>query len=248
MKKSKTRLYINEILSLDMIVCIKEKQYHFLKNVLRSKINDIILVFDNQTGEWYSKIISVKRGIITLEVFKKRRDLNLEIESDIWIAFAPIKNQRLGIIIQKVTELGVAKLIPCITNYTDNTFLNYNSLNLNIIEASEQCNRLTLPILEKEIKIDQFIDNHPSDRALVFCDENLISKKNMFNSIVPIKNQYQKWTLLIGPEGGFSKEESDKIISLSNTISVSLGKRVLRSDTALTVALYCLQSIIENNT
>ena len=59
-KKSKTRIFANKKLSNNMIIYIKEKQNHFLKNVLRVKINDEIIVFDNQTGEWLSKIISIK--------------------------------------------------------------------------------------------------------------------------------------------------------------------------------------------
>ena len=68
----------------------------------------------------------------------------------------------------------------------------------------------------------------------------------MFSKILKTKERFKKWTLLIGPEGGFSKKEIYQIEKLENCISVSLGNRILRSDTATTSALFCLQSIIES--
>ena len=69
-KKSKTRIFVNKELSKNMMLCIKEKQYHFLKKVLRIKINDEILVFDNQTGEWLSRVMSRKRDNVVLQILK----------------------------------------------------------------------------------------------------------------------------------------------------------------------------------
>jgi len=244
-KKSKTRIFVSNKLSGDMMIYVKEKQHHFLKNVLRIKINDEIAVFDNQTGEWLSKIVSINRDNTVLQILKKNR--SIANETDIWLVFAPIKQYRLNISVQKATELGVSKLIPCETNYTNNNFLNYKNLNLNIIEAAEQCERLTLPVLEKQIKLEEYLLNHPKDRALIFCNENNHLGDSIFSKIFKIKDKFKKWTLLIGPEGGFSEEEITKIERLPNCFPVSLGNRILRSDTATTSALFCLQSIIESN-
>ena len=243
-KKSKTRIFVNKKLSKNMMIYIKEKQHHFLKNVLRIKINDELMIFDNQTGEWFSKVMSINRANIVLQVLKKNRDI--AYESDIWLVFALIKQHRLNITIQKATELGASKLIPCVTKYTNNNFLNYKNLNLNIVEAAEQCERLTLPVLEKQIKLEDYLFNHPKDRALVFCNENIKSSEPMFIKILNIKYKFNKWTLLVGPEGGFSEKEINEIVKLSNCFSVSLGSRILGSETAVTSALFCLQSIIES--
>ena len=242
-KKSKTRLFISKKLSLNMMVCIKDQQHHFLKNVLRAKINDVIMLFDNKTGEWKSRVISIDRDNSMLKVLEKNREINKE--ADIWLAFSPIKQHRLNITIQKATELGVTKLIPCKTDYTNNNFLNYKSLDLNIIEAAEQCHRLTLPILEKQITLENLINNHPKDRALIFCNEQDNKGESMFTVILSLKNIYDKWTVLIGPEGGFSEVEIENIKKTPNLVPVSLGKRILRSDTATIAALFCLQSIVE---
>ena len=245
MKKSKTRLFIGKKLSLNMMIHIKEKQHHFLKNVLRCKINDEMILFDNQTGEWFAHIMTIQRDNTILKVSKKNKKLILG--PDIWLFFAPIKHSRLNITIQKATELGVSKLIPIETSFTNNSSINYKNLNLNIIEAAEQCERLTLPILEKQIKFDKLISEHPKDRALIFCNESDKSNKSIFLSILKEKNNFKKWTLLIGPEGGFSDQEINKIKTVSNCISVTLGKRILRSDTATVASLFCLQSIIDSD-
>ena len=244
-KKSKTRIFVNKKLSQNMMIYIKEKQHHFLKNVLRVKINDEIMVFDNLTGEWFSKIMSINRDNIALQILIKNRDIG--VESDIWLVFAPIKLHRLNITIQKATELGISKLVPCLTNYTNNNFLNYKNLNLNIIEAAEQCERLTLPVLEKQISLADFLLKYPKDRALVFCNETSEFSESMFTKILRIKDKFKKWTLIVGPEGGFSEKEIIQIKRLPNCFSVSLGSRILRSDTAVTSALFCLQSIIESS-
>ena len=70
---SKTRIFVNKKLSNNIMIYIKEKQHHYLKNVLRVKINDEIKIFDNQTGEWLSKVTSINRDSIVLQILKKIR-------------------------------------------------------------------------------------------------------------------------------------------------------------------------------
>ena len=71
MKKSKTRLYFDKKLSPNILIYIKEKQHHFLKNVLRIKVEDLITVFDGVTGEWITEVISVNRDNIVLQINKE---------------------------------------------------------------------------------------------------------------------------------------------------------------------------------
>ena len=243
MKKSKTRIFVEKTLSANLMVYIKDKQHHFLKNVIRLKINDNLLTFDDKTGEWLCRVMSVNRDNTVIQILEKTRDFKKE--PDIWLIFAPIKQYRLNITIQKATELGVSKLIPCITDYTNNTNLNYKNLSLNIIEAAEQSERLSLPTIEKKVTLDDLIYNYPKDRCIIFCDERKLSNISMFDAIKSKKNFFSKWSILIGPEGGFSESETEKIKKMNNCLPVSLGRRVLRSDTATIASLFCLQSLID---
>ena len=116
---------------------------------------------------------------------------------------------------------------------------------MNIIEAAEQSERLSIPVLSESIKLDNLIDNFPKDRCLIFCNENQKNLPMINEAISKQVNNYNKWAILIGPEGGFLQAEVEKIVSLKNAISVSLGERILRSDTATTAAIFSVQSIIE---
>ena len=244
MKMSKTRLYVDKELSSNIMIYIRDKQHHFLKNVLRIKILDIISVFDGISGEWLSKVVSINRNNIVLQILNKNREL--EPETDLWLVFAPIKSLRMNITIQKATELGVSKLIPCITKNTNQSKINIRNLKMNIIEAAEQSERLTLPLVEKTFTLDDLLENFPKDRGIIFCNENN-KDLPLINEILPkYTDKYKKWAVLIGPEGGFTDLEINKILSLSSSVSVSLGRRILRSDTATTAAIFSIQSIIEN--
>ena len=245
MKKSKTRLFIEKQISQNLMIYIKEKQHHFLKNVLRIKLNDVINVFDGITGEWRSQVMSVSKDKTALKIEKKIREF--ETQPDIWLIFAPIKLFRLNIIIQKAVELGVSKFIPCKTEFSNFDKLNYKNLELNAIEAAQQCDRLDIPKIEKIINLSTLIKELPDDRAIVFCDESDINLPSIYDELRSNLNNYLKWSVIIGPEGGFSSEERELIKKQKNVLRVTLGSRILRSDTATTAALFCLQSIIESN-
>ena len=243
MKKSKTRLFIEKQISQNLMIYIKEKQHHFLKNVLRIKLNDVINVFDGITGEWRSLVISVSKDKTALKIEKKIREF--ETQPDIWLIFAPIKLFRLNIIIQKAVELGVSKFIPCKTEFSDFDKLNYKNLELNAIEAAQQCDRLDVPKIEKIINLGTLIKELPDDRAIVFCDESDINLPSIYDELKSNLNNYLKWSVIIGPEGGFSSEERELIKKQKNVLRVTLGSRILRSDTAAISSLFCIQSMVD---
>ena len=243
MKKSKTRLFIQKQISPNLMIYIKGKQRHFLKNVLRVRLNDIISIFDGLTGEWHANIISISKEKIAIKVLKKIREF--EVQPDIWLIFAPIRQIRLNITIQKAVELGVSKFVPCKTEFSNFDKLNYKNLELNAIEASQQCERLDIPIIEKIIDLKSLLGKFPSERALVFCDESNPDLPSIYDMVKSNTNTYSKWAVIIGPEGGFSDQEKHSIAEVSNVLRVTLGKRILRSDTAAISSLFCIQSLVD---
>ena len=242
MQKSKTRLYINKEISSNLLIYIKDKQHHFLRNVIRVQIEDTINIFDSLTGEWVSKVLSVNRNNTVLRVVKKIK--NMTKSKDVWLIFAPIKQLRLNMVAQKATELGASMLIPCLTEYTNNRSVNIKNIKLNAIEAAEQSGRLDIPKIEKPLSINSILTSWPEDRYLIYCDEKLKNDKNIIKSLFTLKNNIKKWAILIGPEGGFSSTEKKLIDKNKNVLAVSLGDRLLRSDTAITVALFCIQELV----
>ena len=115
------------------------------------------------------------------------------------------------------------------------------------IEAAEQSERLDVPKIDKEINLNDIISNWPRDRKIFFCDENRTNNIQLLrDALVPFQETLHKSAVLIGPEGGFSKKDRDIIMSNKCVTAVSLGNKVLRSDTAITVALFSIQQILSN--
>ena len=202
MQKPKTRIFVNKSISSNLIIYVKDKQHHYLKNVMRIKVNDKINIFDGISGEWTSSIIAINRENTALRVTKNIK--KMQSSPDLWLIFAPIKQNRMNIAIQKATELGVSKIIPCFTEYTNIKNINLKKLHQNAIEASEQSQRLDIPSIEKEVGLKILLDSWPKDRKLIFCDETNTDNKSIIDTILPLKNSTNKWSVIIGPEGGFS--------------------------------------------
>ena len=242
MKKSKTRIFVKKTISSNLIIYIKDKQHHFLKNVLRVQINDIISIFDGITGEWHTKILSINKDNTVLQVIQNIKKIT--ISPDIWLIFSPIKQHRMNLAIQKATELGVSKIIPCITEYTNIRTINIQSLYDNAIEAAEQSERLDIPKIQEQVDLKSLLTEWPEDRKLIYCDEKISNGKEIISTLLPLKDENYKWGVLVGPEGGFSDTEKELITKKKYVIPVSLGDRPLRADTAITVSLFCINKLL----
>tara|TARA_Y100001960_G_C14435413_1_gene709889 strand:+ start:34 stop:768 length:735 start_codon:yes stop_codon:yes gene_type:complete len=242
MKKSKTRIFVNKSISLNLMIYIKDKQHHFLKNVLRVKINDNVNIFDGLSGEWKTEVVSVNRNNTVLKVIKNIRKMRKS--PDVWLIFAPVKQHRMYLSIQRATELGVSRIIPCLTEFTNMRINNIKNLQDNAIESAEQSDRLDIPKIEKQNSLESILSNLPIDRQILYCNERIRNDVNVFKKLSNLSKQNEKWAVLIGPEGGFSDKENDLICSQDNTVSVSLGDKVLRSDTAITISLFCIMQLL----
>jgi 16S rRNA (uracil1498-N3)-methyltransferase len=125
----KLRLYIRDNIDSDKIIYLNEKQSHYLVNVRRSNIGDFIALFNGRDGEWIAEIKSIEKKIVSLNIIKCLRIQ--EKQTNIWLAFAPIKRGRIDLIAEKATELGVSRLIPVITARTQTTRVNTARLRAN---------------------------------------------------------------------------------------------------------------------
>ena len=83
-------------------------------------------------------------------------------------------------------------------------------------------------------------------RSWIKADEKINNGKSIIETLTPLRDSSIKWGVLIGPEGGFSDLENELIAKTKNVVAVSLGDSVLRSDTAITVSLYCIQELLVN--
>ena len=218
---SNIRLFFPESLSINLSSKLDKSQSHYLSKVMRVNTGEKFSLF-NQNGEWEAKIDKIIKGIVEFSISKKiRSNAN---EKEIWLAFAPIKLNYLNLMIQKATELGVTKFIPILTERTIVRKINEKRLNKIIIEASEQCNRLNVPSLDKVTKLDTFLKSNQNTN-IIFGDLNTDNKK------IDLKNR-DPLCVLIGPEGDFSLREREKILKLKNIIPLKINNNILRSETA----------------
>ena len=215
------RLFFKENLSDNLNSNLDKSQSHYISKVMRIKEGESFSLF-NDSGEWEAKINEIKKGIVNFIIVKKLK--NSENNSEIWLAFTPIKLNYLNFMIQKATELGVTKFIPILSERTMVRDLNSERLKKVIIEASEQSNRIKLPKLEKLVKFKDFIKLY-KDTDIVFGDLNSSNDQIKINKDSPV-------CILIGPEGDFSENERKEILDLKKVKSLKINKNILRAETA----------------
>lgn len=236
--KIKTRLYCpNTPLNEDTCFALDDKQAHYLRNVMRITDTDYIGVFNGIDGEYACQSLEITKKNITLKALKKIRT-HLP-PSNIALLFAIIKKTPLEFLVQKATELGVGILQPIITDRTIIRDLNIERLEVIAIEAAEQCGLTAIPKIFSPQILETSIKNYHN---ILFCDESGQGQ--------PIKNVLCTQSrptdaIIIGPEGGFTPLEADFLSKAPNTMAVSLGKRIMRAETAAIASLAIIQSYQE---
>lgn len=229
------RLFSAHPLSDKPLIPLEKGQAHYLHTVLRRQNGDSVRLFDGQNGEWLGQLqdLTKKSGNVSLSEQlvpqpKQSRQIHL--------LFSPIKKHRMDWLIEKAVELGVTDFHPILTQNTEVRKINEERLTQQIFEAAEQCERFEIPRLHDLEKLDTKFSGWSDDIPIMACIERynapLIHKAGV-DPKSPV-------AFLIGPEGGFTAGEKDRIAN--NTIAASLGKTVLRCETAAVKALVLLEA------
>jgi 16S rRNA (uracil1498-N3)-methyltransferase len=241
---SNIRLFVEENLQTGIDLEIKASQFHYLKNVMRLATGAEVALFNSLDGEYLAEITDSGKRSMTVKLMKQSRPQS--DDPDIWLIFAPIKKNRLDMITEKATELGVAKLVPVITDHTNVERVKTDRLRANAIEAAEQCRRLTVPEIVEPMPLQKLLDNWDVTRRLLVMDETVEDgDAGVSMATLGKSNDGQACdAILIGPEGGFSASELDLLGNLPFVTKVSLGGRLLRAETAALAALTLWQELI----
>lgn len=231
------RLFVNDKLEALQDIIISKAHSNYLFNVLRLLEGDYFLAFNGKDGEWRIEVASASKRNGTGKCINQTR-VQTDLP-DITLYFAPIKGHRNDAIIEKATELGASNIVPIITEYTIVRKSNLEKMKQIAIEAAQQCERLCIPKIHDQITLEKLLEEPERAETLIFADE---SGSGRFDQDL-IKNLSGKVSLLIGPEGGFSEIERQRLVAKSNVIPISLGKRVLRADTAVFAGLTLIQAL-----
>ena len=223
---------------------LSDSDFHHIKNVMRVKNNEnIVCVFDNHS---YLCKINYTATSYELEVVEEISK-DVELTKQVILYQALIKNDKFDLVIQKSTELGVSKIVPTIFSRSvvkvdeskkDNKLSRYEKI---VKEACEQSRRQSLPFIDNYIKVKSIkLDD---DTLGLIAYENNGDYKSLSNALNEL-DKYKKVAIVIGPEGGFSDDEVAYLQSIGFK-NVSLGKRILRSETASMFLLSVIAHYIE---
>ena len=153
----------------------------------------------------------------------------------------------MAYLVEKAVEMGAASLAPVITARCQTKSVNLERMTAHAIEAAEQSYRLDIPSIAAAEKLDEFIAALPEDTGLIFCDEGGAIDGAALPAIDVLggaTGRFVRWTILIGPEGGFDSKEQCLLRQHPNALSISLGPRILRAETAAVTALTLVQATL----
>jgi 16S rRNA (uracil1498-N3)-methyltransferase len=234
MSNTKIRLYVDQPLGPGQAVRLTADQAHYLVGVMRLAVGAGVLLFNGCDGEWRATLAEAgRRGAVAVCDDLTRP---LHLPPDLWLLFAPIKKARTDFIVEKAVELGVRRILPVQTRHTNSERIRQDRLQAHAVEAAEQCGATYVPEVADLHHLDKLLANWPEDRHLYWCDETAVGQPA---ALAPAEGPA---AILIGPEGGFSTEESTRLRTRPNATALSLGPRILRADTAAVAAITLWQA------
>ncbi|MCY0150236.1 16S rRNA (uracil(1498)-N(3))-methyltransferase [Hoeflea sp. G2-23] len=233
------RLYLDVPLSPGQQVTLGKEQAHYLMTVLRMSEGAQVLVFNGRDGEFAATLKPRSKKAADLEIGDQTRAQPPQSRLD--FLFAPLKVGRLDYLVQKATEMGVRQITPVFTDHTQLHKVNAARLAANILEAAEQCGNLAIPELGDAVRLGTLLEGWDPARRIIFCNESQAGN-NPAAQLAEITER--DLALLVGPEGGFSEQERERLTSLPFVTAIPLGPRILRADTAAVAALTAVQMTI----
>lgn len=236
MGNAKIRLFVDQPLGAGQVFALNEGQANYLFAVMRLGVGDSILAFDGQNGEWRAEVVEAgkRKGLLVC----RDQTAPLRMPPDLWLLFAPIKKARTDFIVEKATELGVARVMPVQTRFTNADRIRPDKLRAHAVEAAEQCGGTYVPVVDDVTPLAKVLEAWPADRRILWCNEHLAGVAEA----LPKRAEPGPWAVLIGPEGGFSPEEQARLSAMPQVVQASLGPRILRADTAAVAALTLWQA------
>ena len=235
-----------ELINGDLAKIIGDDVKHIYK-VLRITQGEKVTLNNCEGVEYIAKVISVTKQEVLLEVLEKL-DVNNESDIKIYLFQGLPKSQKMDLIVQKGTELGVTEFIPTITHRVDvklkGEFKKLDRLNRIALEAAKQSKRSIIPKVSEPIEFEDMIEKInsldlvlvPYENAENFGIKKLVNNLEKNGSVEKIKSV----GIFVGPEGGIEEDEIEKLKENGAHI-ITLGKRILRTETAGFVATSLIQ-------
>lgn len=243
------RLYVAPDLDEGLEISLDGDQAHYLARVLRLGVGDAVRIFNGRDGEFDASLAATAKNTARLKVGARTR--RQQASPDLWLLFAPLKKTRTDFVVEKATELGVSEIRPVLTERTDADTVRTDRLQRIAVEAAEQTERLDVPPVREAMKLDQALGGWDASRALIYADEagdddgkpwgGQSGRAKPLSEV--LSDTGTRAAVLVGPEGGFSASERQRLRSFPFVRPVSLGPRILRAETAAVAALTLYQAL-----
>jgi 16S rRNA (uracil1498-N3)-methyltransferase len=207
-----------------------DESRHLFK-VLRKKVGDEVLITNGNQLMFKGNILDISKNNCEVEISKCEKKEKLGYSLHIVISILK-SNERFEWFLEKASEIGITEITPVLCERSEKKFINEKRLNKVLISAMKQSLKANLPILNPIVKLKDFYKSNLSDQLFIaHCNES--EKDFLISSIKPKENI----TILIGPEGDFSKNEVEEAIKIGFK-PVSLGNTRFRAETAGIIATH----------
>ena len=232
-----------ESFSREQTVTLSGDEAQHMRGVLRLKPGDEVFVFDGEGNEYRCRIESLRRDEAALAVLEKLDAKSPESPLEIVLALGLVKGEKFDLVVQKATELGVARIVPVMTKLSDIRLRDERDAARRTLrwrriaqEAAKQSGRAVVPTIDEPVTFDSLLENcstgEGSALCLMFAERD---GEGLMEAIEAVQRP-QSVTALVGPEGGWTDEEIESARRAGWRI-VTLGGRILRAETAaITVA------------
>ncbi len=230
---STPRLHLDQSLAPGVALSLEGERVHYLRNVLRLREGAEVRPFNAEDGEWRARIAVAGRHRLELVLDRRLREPSPEPGPT--LAFAPIRRNRLEWLVEKAVELGAAALVPVLTRRTVVRPENSDRLAAIAVEAAEQCERLSVPTIAAPVPLAQWLASSAAPRIL-FAEE-----RGGGEPVLAAMRRSPGAVILVGPEGGFAEDELALLHAAPEAAAVSLGRLILRAETAALHALVAWQ-------
>ncbi len=226
------RILVDSDLHAEALIDLSAPHVHYFKTVLRRSDGDYIRLFNTRDGEWLGELCDLSKKSGAVRLLKQTRSQD-EGRCKTSLFFAPIKKARMEFLLEKTVELGVTDFHPIITARTEKRVLKRERIEAQIVEAAEQCERLTVPIFHDEMSLRDLVKFKGVSQIYACIERDDERDAAPFLSDVKGDN----FSFLVGPEGGFTDEEIAVLSECQHVKAISLGDRIYRAETA---SILCL--------
>lgn len=237
-----TRLYVSDQLQPGKELQLREEQARYVGRALRLRSGDALTIFNGKDGEFEAIVATISKFSVTVTL-GERRDSAAESPLKVHLVQGISRGDRMDFIVQKATELGVKRISPVLTEYgvikLDATRAGKRRDHWRKVaeSACEQSGRIRPPLIDVPMPLNSWFGNKTED-----ADIDLILQPGVATTLTSIAAPKTKVCILIGPEGGFSPAEGENA-AIAGFAAVSLGPRILRTETAALAALAIVQSL-----